>query len=245
MLSEYGRKPAAVVVEPVARGLLRMGITPNQMTVTGTVVSIVLALWLIPAGHHFAAAVLLGLTVATDMIDGTMARLRGGGTRFGATLDATCDRLTDGAVFSGLILWIIFDHNGILDTGSAGFGWDRNEYGGDILSAPMVLISLCLAILVFSQVTSYVKARAEASDLRIVGGLVERPERLIIGLVSIGLNGLGVPYVLAAGLWLLALGSAYTVVERLLMAARDENAGRSIAAPAGAKEFAKHIDGDR
>lgn len=257
MLSEYGRKPAAVVIEPVARGLLRIGISPNQMTILGTIVSIVLALWLIPAGHHFAAAALLGLTVATDMIDGTMARLRGGGTRFGATLDATCDRLTDGAVFCGLIVWIIFDHNGNLDTGPAGFGWDKHEYGGDTLSAPMVLISLCLAILVFSQVTSYVKARAEASGLKINGGLVERPERLIIGLVAIGLNGLGVPYVLAAGLWILAIGSAYTVVERLIMAARDESAGRSIAAPAGAKEFingtdlagrasrAKHSEGER
>ena len=91
MLSVHGRGPAAVIIEPIARVLHKMGITPNAVTVFGTLLAIGFALWLIPSGHHFAAAVLIGLTVATDMVDGTMARMRGGGTRFGATLDATCD----------------------------------------------------------------------------------------------------------------------------------------------------------
>lgn len=214
VLSVRGRGPVAVLIEPIARVLCRMGISPNAVTFVGTLVSIVFALWLIPTGHAFAAAVLIGLTVATDMIDGTMARMRGGGTRFGATLDATCDRLTDGAVFGAMAFWFATDTN-----------------------PQPVLLALCLIILVASQVTSYVKARAEASGIKVVGGLIERPERLIISLVSLGLFGLGVSYILPIGLWLLCVGSLYTVVERLMIAARSAAAEESIAAPDGAREF--------
>ena len=84
MLSVHGRKPAAVVIEPIARRLSSWGVTPNMVTIAGTVLAIIFALWLIPAGHLFIAAALIGLTVATDMVDGTMARMRGGGTNFGA-----------------------------------------------------------------------------------------------------------------------------------------------------------------
>ena len=214
MLSVHGRKPAAVVIEPIARKLSSWGVTPNMVTVAGTICAIVFAVWLIPTGHHFVAAALIGLTVATDMVDGTMARMRGGGTNFGAVLDATCDRLTDGAIFAGLAVYLVLQEQ-----------------------TQVSLLIATLLILVCSQVTSYVKARAEASEIKVVGGLVERPERLIIGLVAIGLHGLGLPFVLAIGLWILAAGSVYTVVERLVIAARSDNAAGLIAAPAGAREF--------
>lgn len=214
VLSVHGRGPAAVFIEPLARGLCRMGVSPNTVTLTGTLLAIVFAVTLIPTGHSFAAAALIGLTVATDMVDGTMARMRGGGTKFGATLDATCDRLTDGAIFGSLAYWFAArpepDH---------------------------LLMAVCLIILVASQVTSYVKARAEASGIKVVGGLIERPERLIIGLVSLGLFGLGIPYILAGGLWVLCLGSIYTVVERLWIVAKSDAAQETIAAPEGAREF--------
>ncbi|WP_459611679.1 phosphatidylinositol phosphate synthase [Corynebacterium urogenitale] len=214
MLSVHGRKPAAVVIEPIARGLCKLGITPNMVTLTGTILAIGFALWLIPTNHHFAAAALIGLTVATDMVDGTMARMRGGGTKFGATLDATCDRLTDGAIFGALAFWFAIKE-------------EPNE----------VLMALCLVILVSSQVTSYVKARAEASGIKVIGGLIERPERLIIGLLSLGLDGLGVPYVLAGGLWVLCAGSIYTVIERLVIVGKSAAAAERIEAPTGAREF--------
>ena len=219
MLSVRGRKPASVIIEPVAAGLTKLGITPNMMTLFGTTVAVVLALWLIPTGHHFAAAALIGLTALTDMVDGTMARMRGGGTNFGAILDASCDRVADGAIFAALVVWL------------SGIG--REDAAPDV-----VLMCLALVILVASQITSYVKARAEASGIKIIGGLIERPERLIIGLVSIGIGGLGVPHILAWGLWILALGSVYTVIERLVIAARAPQASHRIEAPAGAKEFA-------
>jgi CDP-diacylglycerol--glycerol-3-phosphate 3-phosphatidyltransferase len=99
-VSVRGRRPAAVVIEPIARRLVNWGVTPNAVTVTSTArLRSSSPLTLIPTGHHFLAGILLGITVATDMIDGTMARMLGGGTRFGATLDATCDRITDGVLF--------------------------------------------------------------------------------------------------------------------------------------------------
>ncbi|RAV34591.1 phosphatidylinositol phosphate synthase [Corynebacterium heidelbergense] len=214
MLSVHGRRPAAVVIEPVARKLLSWGLTPNMVTAGSTAAAVAAAVGLIPTGHHAAAAILMGLIVCTDMVDGTMARLRGGGTRFGATLDASCDRIADGALFGAIALDFALHRPG-----------------------ESVLLALTLIILVASQVTSYVKARAEASGIKVVGGFIERPERLIIGLVSLGLSGFGVPYILAAGLWILCLGSVYTVAERLVIVGRSNIAGEGIAAPEGAREF--------
>lgn len=213
MLSTRGRRSASVIVEPVARGLLRIGLTPNMVTVIGTVVTTGIAVLLVPAGHLVWAAVASGIFAAFDMIDGTMARLRGGGTKFGATLDATCDRITDGALFSAITWWLIFSYQ----------------------PHPSLIVA-SFVVLVSSQVISYVKARGEASGFRIVGGLVERPERLIVGLAGIGLQGLGVPYAIDVALWALAAGSVYTVVQRLYMASRDRQAEDRIAPPPGTRD---------
>ena len=123
-----------------------------------------------------------------------MARERGGGTRFGAVLDATCDRISDGAVFCGLLWW-------------AAFG---------LRSASLaVAIMICL---VTSQVISYIKARAEASGPDGGGGLIERPERLVIALGGAGLSDLPflpLPWVLHAAMWVLAVASLVTVGQRV------------------------------
>ncbi len=212
MLSTRGRRPASVVVEPVARGLLRLGLTPNAVTVIGAVITCAIAVVLIPQGHLFTAAVASGLFAAFDLVDGTMARLRGGGTRFGATLDATCDRITDGALFAAITWWLIFTYD-----------------------AHPALIVASFVVLVSSQVISYVKARGEASGFTILGGLIERPERLIIGLVGIGLQGLGVPYAIDVAVWVLAAGSVWTVIQRLYTASRNPQALEHIAPPPGAE----------
>lgn len=210
MLSVHGRKPAAVVVEPVAKLLLRLGLTPNVTTVLGTVVTIGVCVTLIPSGHLVAAAILIAIFSALDMVDGTMARLRGGGTAFGATLDASCDRLTDGALFGGIVLWLVYV--------------DR---------APALTVALALIVLVLSQAISYIKARAEAGGLKVEGGLIERPERLIIAIVGLLLEGLGVAYAVEGLLWLLVVGSVITVIQRFLIASRDPRARTVVAPPAG------------
>lgn len=212
MLSVHGRRPAAVIVEPLARALLKTGVSPNTVTVAGAALTIAITVVLIPTGHLVWAAVLSGLFAAFDMIDGTMARLRGGGTRFGATLDATCDRITDGALFAAITWWLIYSYD-----------------------AHPSLIVAAFTVLVSSQVISYVKARGEASGFRMVGGLIERPERLIIGLVGVGLQGFGVPYAIDVAIWVLAAGSVITVIQRLMLANRDDRARETIAPPAGAE----------
>ena len=203
MLSVHGRKPAAVVVVPVAKLFLKMGLTPNVVTVVGTIVTIAISVILIPLDHLFAAALLSGLFAAFDMLDGTMARLTTGGSNFGATLDASCDRITDGALFAAIAYWMVYVDN-----------------------AHPLNFAACLVVLVSSQVISYVKARGEASGFKMVGGLVERPERLILGLGGVGLEGLGVPYALEVALWLLAVGSVFTIYQRMRQAARQDTKAR-------------------
>ena len=214
VLSSRGRGLMSLIIEPIAKTFVKLGVSPNAVTIGGTVLAIVFAVWLIPTGHVFAAAALIGLTAATDMVDGTMARMVGGGTKFGATLDATCDRLSDGAIFGAMAYW---------------FATREDPHH--------LFAVLSLVILVASQVTSYVKARAEASGIKVEGGLIERPERLLIGLVGLGLSGVGVPYILGLSLAILTAGSIYTVIERLLIVARSESAQETIEAPTGAREF--------
>ena len=150
------------------------------------------ALWLFPTDHLFVGTLIIWFFVMFDMLDGAMARERGGGTRFGAVLDATCDRIADGAIFCGLAWW-------------AAFGMHNAQ-----------LVVATLICLVTSQVISYIKARAEASGLRGDGGIIERPERLVIVLVGAGLSGLfGLPIILEIAMWLLAVASIVTVAQRL------------------------------
>ncbi|WP_166904411.1 phosphatidylinositol phosphate synthase [Mycobacterium sp. DL440] len=188
------RAAYAKLSRPVAKAALRAGLTPDIVTIVGTAGSVTAALTLFPMGQLWWGAFAVFVFVLADMLDGAMARERGGGTRFGAVLDATCDRIADGAVFAGLLWW-------------AAFG---------LRSATLVVaILICL---VTSQVISYIKARAEASGLRGDGGIIERPERLVIVLVGAGLSGvpiLHVPWLLHVAAWLLAVASVITVAQRL------------------------------
>ena len=179
---------------PVAKVLLRVGLTADMVTIIGTAGAVLAALTLFPMGHLFAGTLVVWFFVHFDMYDGAVARLSGGGSRFGAVLDATCDRISDGAVFCGLAWWAVCG-----------------------LASP-ALAAATLICLVTSQVISYIKARAEASGLRGDGGLIERPERLIIVLVGAGLSDLPMlplRWALPVAMWLLAVASLITCVQRL------------------------------
>jgi CDP-diacylglycerol--glycerol-3-phosphate 3-phosphatidyltransferase len=188
------REGVARVTTPVARVLLHAGFSADGVTIIATAAGVLAALTLLPTGRVFAGAVVIAFFVMFDMVDGAMARESGGGTRFGAVLDATCDRISDGAVFCGLAWW-------------AAFGLD---------SRPLVVATLIS--LVTSQVISYIKARAEASGLRGDGGFIERPERLIIVLVGAALSDLPMfplPWALPVAMWVLAAASMVTCAQRL------------------------------
>ncbi|MCV7237128.1 CDP-alcohol phosphatidyltransferase family protein [Mycolicibacterium celeriflavum] len=193
---------------PIAKGALRAGFTPDSITILGTAGSVLGALTLYPIGQLWWGSVAVWFFVLADMLDGAMARQRGGGTRFGAVLDATCDRISDGAIFCGLLWWAAF---GLRST------------------SLVVATAICL---VTSQVISYIKARAEASGLSAEGGLIERPERLIIVLVGAGLSGLfGLVWLLPVAMWTLAVTSLITLGQRVHSVRTSPGAMDKIAKP--------------
>ena len=197
MLSLRVRPVLARVVDPVAAALLRAGVSPDAITVLGTLGVVTGALALFPRGELFVGTMVVTAFVLTDMLDGAMARRIERRSLFGAWLDSTCDRLADAAVFSGLVLWFV------------GEGDDR------------LLAGVALFCLVAGSLVSYAKARAEGLGLRCDVGFAERAERLIIVLVAAGFGGLGVSWALPVGLWALAVASAVTVVQRLLEVRRQ------------------------
>ena len=176
---------------PVVQALARTPVTPNMITVAGTVGVSASALVLFPIGELFPGAFSATVFVFTDMLDGMLARVKGDSGPWGAFLDSTMDRVGDAAVFGGLTIWFI-----------------RNP-------ADHVLAVVTLFCLACGLTVSYVKARAQSLGLKCDVGLIERPERLIIGLTSAGLSGLGVPYILPIGLWSLAAGSLFTLGQRM------------------------------
>jgi CDP-diacylglycerol--glycerol-3-phosphate 3-phosphatidyltransferase len=184
------RAVVAHAVDPVARGLLRLHVSPDAVTVVGTVGTCAAALWFFPRQQWFVGTVVITAFVLCDLLDGTMARLAGRSGPWGAFLDSTLDRVADGAVFGGLLLGFL--HLGDNRTAAA-----------------------ALACLVGAQVVSYAKARAESVGAECDVGIAERSERLIAALVGAGLYGLGVPYVLPAVIWVLAVLVWVTVLQRM------------------------------
>lgn len=210
MLSFFGRQTFAKATAPLGKALVGTGLTPDAMTLIGTTATIAAAVTLFPSGHLFWGTMVIWLFVMFDMLDGAMARARGGGTKYGAVLDATCDRVADGAIFGGLAWWAVY-----------------HEHSKQLFAATLV-------VLVTSQVISYAKARAEASGLSADGGLIERPDRLVVVLVGAGLTGIGghwgiewLTWAVYVAMWALAVLSIITVFQRVL-AVRNSPGARTV-----------------
>jgi CDP-diacylglycerol--glycerol-3-phosphate 3-phosphatidyltransferase len=183
---------AARLLDPLGRALLRAGVSPNVVTVAGTI-GVIAGAYLAAIGQLVWAVVVVTLSALTDVMDGSMARARGTASKFGALLDSTMDRVADGAVFAALAIF----------------------YRDEVPTLLAVLICL-----VAGQVVSYVKARAEGLGYSCNVGLVERAERLISIGVGALLTGFGVGWGLPVVLWLLAAASIFTVVQRMAHVAR-------------------------
>ena len=195
MLNSLARSSVSKVMDPIGRGLLKAGLTPDVVTVVGTLGVVLGSVLLLATGHLFAGTMVVTFFVLCDLVDGAMARARGYGTDFGVVLDASCDRIADGALFGALTYYAFASDQRVLGTAA-------------------------LICLVSGQVLSSVKARADSVDLAIGGALAERAERNVLGLVGAGLAGLGVPYALDVALWLLAAAGLVTVVQRLVQVRR-------------------------
>lgn len=227
MLNKYARAFFTRVLTPFAAFLLRLGVSPDAVTLIGTAGVVAGALVFFPMGEFFWGTITITLFVFSDLVDGNMARQAGVSSRWGAFLDSTLDRVADAAIFGGLALWY------------AGSGNDN------------ALCAVAIFCLASGQVVSYTKARGESIGLPVaVNGLIERAERLVITLVAAGLSGLetfGVPswigVLLPIALWVVAAGSLVTLIQRVVTVRREsaeadaaaaaETAAAEAAAPGG------------
>ena len=190
---------------PLAAFLLRVGVSPDAVTVTGTLGVVVGALWLFPTGHLFAGVMVVMVCAFADVLDGVMARRAGRSGPWGAFLDSTLDRLADAAVFVGLTLWFVRADDPRLTPDLAAWG--------------TVVALACLAL---GAVVPYARARAESVGMTAQVGIAERAARRAAARGAAGRDGPGLPpLVLDAGLGLLALASAVTVVQRVATVRRQ------------------------
>ena len=197
MLNIFARASVSRFLNPAGCWLFRIGVGPDAITLAGALGMVAPALWFFPRDQLVVGTIAVTVFALFDLLDGAVARARGHSTPFGTVLDATCDRIADGALFAGLTWWCF-------------------EIADD---RPLAVAALfCL---VSAQVFSYIKARAEATGLSADGGMVERAERMIITLVGAGLTGFGVPFALHIALWLLAGLQLVTVTQRMLAVRRS------------------------
>ena len=105
MLGQHGRGLTKALFTPLALAMARVGITPDMLTVAGTVLTVGVAVATLPQGRFLAGPPLLALALVGDSFDGILARATGRSSVFGAFLDSTLDRLADGAVFASLAAW--------------------------------------------------------------------------------------------------------------------------------------------
>ena len=202
MLNLHARPALNKVLNPIGVRLARSRLTPDAITVTGTIGSCVAAAGLLATGHFIIGPLVTTVFIFTDLLDGLLARARGGGTVWGAFLDSSCDRIADAFAFGSLTYWYA--------TG----GYSK------------IMVAVGLVVFGSGQVTSYVKARAESVGLSANVGLFERAERLIIPGVFFLAQGItGLDWLGAVSLWFLAVGSIYTVAQRLVEVHRQAVAG--------------------
>ena len=186
-------KPAVTrLIEPVARLGLRAGLTPNRVTVIGAIGLLGSAGYFYPREDYFVGTLAIAFFALSDLFDGTMARLsQQGPSQWGGFLDSTIDRITDSAIIIAILVSLVADD-------------DKLSYVG--------LVTLVTGLLI-----PYIRAKAESFGIECSVGIAERTERLVIVLTAIGFEGLGVPFALAIGLWLLSILGLITVVQRILV----------------------------
>jgi len=192
------RSVLAKIVKHVARGLLRIGLSPDAVTVIGTVGVSAAAAYFFPRGQFVPGILIMLLFVFSDMLDGTMARLQNRTGVWGAFLDSSLDRVADGVIFGSVLIWAVRTQN----------VWVQ---------------AAAFVCLVGGFLISYARARAESVGLDCKVGIAERTERLLILLIPAFFYGLGVPYLLPAALFVLALLVVVTVWQRFAHVYRQAN----------------------
>lgn len=190
MISGSLKPTVTRLINPVARLALRIGLTPNSVTVLGAIGLVSSALYFYTNEDYFVGTLVITVFALSDLFDGAMARIsEQGSSLWGGFLDSTIDRITDSAIIIAILI--------------------------PLISADDSLAVIGLMTLVTGLLIPYIRAKAESFNIQCSVGIAERTERLIILLTAIGLHGLGVSYALAIGLWLLAVLGVVTVFQRI------------------------------
>ncbi len=158
-INAYARAVTDRLVVPIARGLVRIGVTPNWLTFFGLVTTLLGVVAVLRYGR--VGAFVLALGTATDAFDGSVARLRRSASRFGAFYDSVTDRVSDAAIL-GAAVWLVRDDP--------------------------LLFGVAMVALAGAQLTSYVRAKAESLGWTATVGVIERPERMAIIVLGIGFD---------------------------------------------------------
>jgi len=186
MLSSFGRKLLSTPLSYIVPLLEKTGVTPNGLTIIGLLFTMIIAI-ILALGYFTTGGVLLIFAALFDTLDGALARQTGQSSKFGAFLDSTMDRFSEGVILIGLTYYY---------ASSPESGW--------------VEVTLLAVILLGSLMVSYTRARAEALGFECKVGLLQRPERVILLVL-----GLITPWMRIA-LWLLAIFTIVTAGQRIV-----------------------------
>jgi CDP-diacylglycerol--glycerol-3-phosphate 3-phosphatidyltransferase/CDP-diacylglycerol--inositol 3-phosphatidyltransferase len=198
MLDRFKQFWQGVVLAPFVNTFIKLGISPDVITLVGTAGVSAGALVFFPQGELLTGVLVITAFVFSDLIDGAMARATGTTSSWGAFLDSTLDRMADAAVFAGLVLY---------------FAGPGDSY---------LYLCATLYCLVMGIVTSYTRARAESLGMEAKGGIAERADRLVAILVMTGFGALlDLPILMHVTIWALAVASTVTVLQRIMMVRRQ------------------------
>lgn len=186
-LNAYARAVTDRLLTPVGRAMARIGFTANGMTAAGLVLTLA-GVGVVLAGYPRSGAWVLAFATATDAFDGIVARERGTAGPLGAFFDSLADRIGEALIF-GTVAWLVRDDP--------------------------VVFGLAMFVLGGSQVTSYIRAKAESLGWNATVGVLEHAERIIIILFAIHFS------LLRVALSVLAVGVAVTIVQRLRVVVRQ------------------------
>ena len=201
MLGNHGRSVATVVFTPFAKLLARIGATPNMGPYGSAIIVAGLSFGLLARGYLGLGGILLGVVLFADSVDGVLSRLTGTSSKYGAFLDSTMDRITDGIVFGSLLWWAIV---GLPD---------------DAIRTTSIVPGIVSMVAI--GVVPYTRARAENFGVIAKVGIAERTDRLIIALVGAGFTDFGLPEVLfPIGMVWVAFASCVTIILRMVVAPR-------------------------
>ena len=187
------RRSVARFVDPVARLLLKLKVSPDGITWFGCGITVLISIAFLAQGKYLIGAVLFGAFSLIDLLDGTMARMLGTAGPWGAFLDSTLDRVSDAAVICALIYFYV-----------------NTDSKDSQLAVAAGVISLVMSLM-----TSYARAKAESLDAKCTVGIAERAERNLLIWVALLISAL-VSDVMPYALTVLAVLSTVTVIQRIL-----------------------------